>query len=357
MARCRLFASAPLGAAALLFASSGFAAAGPRPSLDAHALDAAVLLEIEPLETPARSRDALAAALQEINEIAALASLDEGDLPLGTLPANGLAALNRAAGRGPFAIDPRLAELLARSLAYCQWSQRAHGPLGGRLYGLWGLRRAASAPSLHDLETAAASAACNRLRVDRTASTAALEEGSVVDAWGFARGFAVDRAILVLRDQGASSGWVQIGQVTRAFGPGPGGGGWPMLASPKPEQPELAERVLLKDRAIAMASSEAGELSAGEEGLPPYVDQRSGRPARQTLAVLVVSELAVDAEALATALFVLPSREGEYRLGALRPRPAVKWLLGTQTSAPLVTEQGWAALPKWIQPEGSPQVR
>jgi thiamine biosynthesis lipoprotein ApbE len=130
-----------------------------------------------------------------------------------------------------------------------------------------------------------------------------------------------------------------------------------MLANPRPEQAGLAERVLLKDRAIAMASSLAGALAAGEEQLAPYVDQRSGRPVRQPLAVLAVSELAVDAEALATTLFVMPSREGEFRLGALRPRPAVKWLLGAESSAPLVTELGWATLPKWVQPEGVRQER
>ncbi|HUP22274.1 MAG TPA: FAD:protein FMN transferase [Thermoanaerobaculia bacterium] len=330
------------------------AAAPPRPTLDARALDATVLLEIEPLGSAARSRDALAAALQEINEIDALTRLDEGDLPLGTLPDDGLAALNRAAGRGPSPIDPRLAELLERALHYCRWSQRAHGPVGGRLYGLWGLRRETGSPPLHEADAAADSAGCDRLRVDRTAATATLDKGSVADAWGFARGYAVDRAITVLREHGVVSGWVQIGQVTRALGPGPVGAGWPMLANPKPGHEQLAERVLLQDRAIAMASLQAGSLRAGGEELPPYVDQRSGRPARQALAVLVVTELAVDAEALAGTLFVLPSREGEYRLGSLRPDPAVKWMLGAESSAPLVTEHGWAALPKWVQGERFP---
>jgi thiamine biosynthesis lipoprotein len=327
------------------------AGAAQRPSLDARALDAAVLLEIEPLETQARSRDALVAALEEINEIDALTRLDEGDLPLADLPGDGAAALNRAAGRGSFPIDARLAELLERALSYCRWSLRAHGPLGGRLYGLWGLRRASAAPSLQELEAAASSADCSRLRVDRAAATATLEKGSVVDLWGFARGFAVDRAIGVLKEHGVANGWVQIGQVTRAIGPGPAGGGWPMLANPRPDQPSLAERVLLQDRAMAMASSQAGALRAGPEELAPYLDQRSGRPVRDPLAVLAVTELAVDAEALVTTLFALPNREGEFRLGALRPQPAVKWLLGAESASPLVTDHGWAALPKWVPPD------
>jgi thiamine biosynthesis lipoprotein len=338
-----------------LVTSPAAAQAAPRPALDARAFDATVLFEIEPLPTPARSRDALAAALEEINEVDALTRLDEGDLPLGSLPANGIAALNRAAGRGPFAIDPRLADLLERALHYCRWSLRAHGPLGGRLYGLWGLRRTVAAPPLQEVDAAATSAECDRLRVDRAAGTAELATGSVVDAWGFARGYAVDRAIGVLREHGVASGWVQIGQVTRAIGPGPRGGGWPMLANPRPENALLAERVLLKDRAIAMASAQAGKLRAGGEELAPYLDQRSGRPVRDPLAVLAVSELAVDAEALVTTLFVLPNREGEFRLGSLRPRPAVKWLLGAESTSPLVTDQGWAALPKWVPEEPPPR--
>ena len=61
----------------------------------------------------------------------------------------------------------------------------------------------------------------------------------------------------------------------------------------------------------------------------------------------MVTELALDAQALAAALFVLDNREGEFHLGSLRPRPAVKWYLGEESNTPLVIENGWAGLLTW----------
>jgi hypothetical protein len=112
------------------------------------------------------------------------------------------------------------------------------------------------------------------------------------------------------------------------------------------------ERIELRDRAIALVSGLDGVLDIGGERHAPYLDQRSGRPRSGTLGVAVVTEIAVDAQALATALFVMPNREGRFRIGVLEPEPAVIWFLGTGEGLPLIAEHGWAELPKWEPRKG-----
>lgn len=256
-------------------------------------------------------------------------------------PDGGLAALSAAAGKGPQPVDARLLAALDRAWNFCLWSEGAHGPLGRGLYALWGLRAEIPEPPAPErVDEARALAACGLLSLDKTKSAAALGAGAGLDLWGFAEGAAVDRTVEILRQQGVSNGFVRIGGVYRVFGPGPAGKGWPVRL---PEVPGLEEPpgvVLLRDRALAVAArSDHPQGSAGRAG---YLNQRNGRPAEGVLAVFTVTELAADAQGLATSLLIVGPREGQLRLGSLRPRPSVLWFLGTGAGAPLHVDYRWS---------------
>ncbi|HVS13377.1 MAG TPA: FAD:protein FMN transferase [Thermoanaerobaculia bacterium] len=318
------------------------------PVLTARVFGVPVRLEVEPFAERARTRDALAAALEAIFRAQALTSPDPSALPFAPEITGGVADLNRAAGGPAVRVDADLFELLQRALGFCRWSEGALGPLGGHLTTLWGLRRQVlGKPTMAALEHATYSAACDRLTVDHEAGTVTLAAGSLVDLLPFERGFAADQAIEAFRDHGASNGWVEIGHLARAIGGGPSGDGWPIAVDATDPVTTPTERILLQDRALALAAAWAEPVEIAGDRHPRFLDQRSGRPGTGTVAVVAVTETAVDAAGLAAVLFVLPSRVGEYRLGALRPTPAVKWFLGTGEGLPLIVERGWADLPKW----------
>jgi thiamine biosynthesis lipoprotein len=263
-----------------------------------------------------------------------------------TRPDGGLAALNAAAGKGPQTPDPRLLTLLGRARDFCFWSEGAHGPLGRDLYLLWGLRApVAEAPPPERLEVAAGLTACTRLALDPQKGTAALDAGSGLDLWGFAEGFAVDRAVEILRQGGAGNGLVRIGAVQRGFGAGPAGKGWPVELPSLPGLEGPAGQLYLRDRALAFASPAdhpRSPLGSAESVSPAYVSQRTGRPTEGVLATVTVTELAMDAQGLATSLFILGPREGQLRMGTLRPRPSILWFLGNGTGTPLQVDYRWS---------------
>lgn len=330
----------PMLFAGLLLAVGPAVPAPAQPlTLTATAFGAPVLIEVRDL--PGEGAEAaLRAALAEIEAIERLTS------PAGD-EAGGLAALNGAAAGagGARAADPRLVELLARAAQFCLWSQGAHGPLGGRLYRLLRQRESAAAPADgEELAAAVASGDCSRLRVDPQAGTAEVAAGSQLDLDGFAAGFAVDRAVGVLRERGAGDGRVRVGGVQRGFGPGPDGGGW---ATPLPESPGLTRPltpVWLHDQALAAVVLGPRPPAGAGESVARYFDQRSGRPASGAVATVAVTELALDAQALAVTMFITGSREGSIRLGTLRPTPAVLWLLGGGSGPPILTDFHWSQL-------------
>ena len=174
-------------------------------------LDQALTLEVRGMEQSAADA-ALRAAVSELRDAERL--LDpHGDA------ANGLAALDAAAGGEPVVLDPRLVELLQRALSFCIWSGGAHGPLGGDLYALWGFGSAATgrptpaSPTRRSRPPAATACASTKPPAASSSPT-----GSRLELWGFARGFLVDRAMAVLEEHGAENAYVELGWVRRALG-------------------------------------------------------------------------------------------------------------------------------------------
>jgi len=75
-----------------------------------------------------------------------------------------------------------------------------------------------------------------------------------------------------------------------------------------------------------------------------FLDQRDGKPSEGLAGLIIVTELAVDSEALAASLMVLGPREGRVSLAGLKPAPSVLWLLGTGEGAPLLDSYHWSDL-------------
>jgi thiamine biosynthesis lipoprotein len=299
-------------------------------------------MEIEVRGLPQdQARTAIEAAMEEILEIEDLARVN-GDAE------HGIARLNGAARDEAVALDPRILALLSRARDFCIWSRGAHGPLGGRLYKLWGLHDTSGAPRGlprgAGLAEAVASAQCNRLALDPAAGTATLAAGSSVDLWGFAQGYAVDRALAVLSDRGCANAWVEVGWVRRGVGDGPSGYGW-LLTLPVVEgYTQPLDEVWIRDRAVALTRADEEPLVIGGDLYPPFIDQNSGQPSEGVQAVIASSELAVDAQGLATAMMILGNRRGQALLGGLRPLPSVLWMLGDGNGSPLLAAYQWSKL-------------
>ncbi len=313
--------------------------------LAAPAFGQTVEIEVRDLSRDA-SREAIQAALAEVAEIERLTDPEAAP----EAAAGSLAVLNSQAGGGLSSIDPRLVPALVRGVEICYWSERAHGPLGRDLYRIWGLRTAAAVNPAEDwdnLQRAVNATDCRNLQVDAKAGTAALAKGSAADLWGFAEGLAVDRAVEVLRQRGAINGFVQIGSVYRGFGKGLDGRGWHIQMPLLPGMAISLGRVFLRDQSLAIASATDRPLrAAAGDTLPPYVNQRSGRPALGTLATAVVTARALDAQGLAVTLAITGPGEGQLRLGQLNPRPSVLWLQGNGNGEPLAVEYHWGYVAK-----------
>ncbi len=307
-------------------------------------------LEIEVRDLPRETaKGAIQAALDEVSAAERLLRPDS------TEPPGGVGSLNASAGRGPQPVDPALMPLLVRAQEFCFWSEGTHGPLGWNLYEVWGLRGpkpepaadgATPAPTIppepRSLDEATAAANCERLTLSIAKGTAELAAGSRLDLSGFAEGHAVDRAVEVLRRNGVANGFVQLGPVLRAFGKGVDGKGWKIVLPQFIGLDRPAGFYLLRDRASTVLWTGDESMRIADQILLPYLNQRTGLPAPGVIGIATVTELAVDAQSLAIAMALTGPREGQFRMGSLRPTPSVLWYLGNGSGAPLQVGHHWA---------------
>jgi len=325
----RVFAAAT---AFLLLSLPVLAAAEPTPlRMASSAFGRRAEVEVRDLPAPANAQ-AIQTALDEL--AAAAVEADPQRAPLAQLAEN----------QQPVHLSPTLLDLLVRATAYCQWTDGRIGPTGGRLAEIWGLERPVTAlPAEAAIAAARASAACDRLRLDPPKALAALATGSRLDFHNFAIGWAVDRAVAALVAAGAHNAFVEVGDVKRGIGSGPKGRGWIVEPGRFPGQSSALSAISLVDRAFAVARGERSLAIAGER-FPRSLDLRTGQPTAAGLAVLVVTELAVDAQALSAVLLLESPSQGGLLLGSAKPSPSVLWLLGSGEAEPLLDSSQWSVV-------------
>ena len=231
-----------------------------------------------------------------------------------------------------------LFHVLQRAKDFCEWSEGAVTPLSGRIYDLWA--GASSIPQPDVTRDAVESAECERIRLNPEGEMVQVLAGSQIDLRDFAPGFAVDAAVDLLKEGGVTNARVQIGQIHRAIGPGRGGKGWEIPAPQAANLTEPLKPILLRDQALSITGLRPQVSIAGDR-YNSYFDARRGIPTSGVVAVLTVTELALDAQGLSTALYIIGNHQGEMRLGVLKPPPAVLWLLGSPQGAPLIGTYHW----------------
>jgi thiamine biosynthesis lipoprotein len=226
-------------------------------------------------------------------------------------PDSELAAINRAAsGWVPISADTLELLSLARDL-----EARTGGGFdiaAGPLVRAWGfLERQGRTPSEAELAAALACSGSRHLEPDPTSPQARLAvAGAELNPGGIGKGWALDRGLGLLLAAGVPSVLVHGGQSSvRAIGTqGPaleGRAGWKVgLRHPLRPGRRLATLTLV-DRALGTSGSGTQFFVERGRRLGHLLDPRTGRPAEGVISATVLAPSAAEADALATALYVL----------------------------------------------------
>jgi thiamine biosynthesis lipoprotein len=223
-----------------------------------------------------------------------------------------LSRLNAQAAIGWTPVSADLFALLERAVELGVRTGGAFDIAAGSLVRVWGfLRRQGRVPSDAELASALASAGMRHVELDPAARQVRFhEQGVEINPGAIGKGWAIDRAIELLEARGARSVLVHGGSSSvRARGiqgPDlPGRGGWRVgLRHPLRPGRRLAT-ITLRDQALGTSGSGTQFFIDRGRRLGHILDPRSGLPADGVLSATVIAPAAADADALATALYVL----------------------------------------------------
>jgi len=136
--------------------------------------------------------------------------------------------------------------------------------------------------------------------------------GAGVDLGGIAKGYAIDRAIEVLRSGEVAGGMVDVGGDLACFGRQPDARLWPVDVKSPFGSGRLAQ-LRIPGGAVATSGNYARYAQIAGKRYSHIIDPRTGRPAEAAQSATVVAPSAMAADIWATALSVL-GREGLSRL-------------------------------------------
>ena len=144
-----------------------------------------------------------------------------------------------------------------------------------------------------------------------------------LDLGSIGKGYAVDRAVQVLRSSGIRDALVNAGGSTLyGMGSPPGRHGWTIRLNDPSGQ--VSPEVTLRDDSVSTSGQEANSLIfAGEFG--HIIDPTTARPMRSAYSVSVIARTATAADGLSTTLFLLGPNAGTQVVQKL-PDTAAIWI-------------------------------
>ncbi|MBN8443212.1 MAG: FAD:protein FMN transferase [Thauera sp.] len=203
-----------------------------------------------------------------------------------------LTTLNAAIARGETAtVSDELAAMLADAQRLAAAGDELFDPALGSLIELWGFHTDTFVPRLPDPAKLQALIAAKPRMADLVIDgnrVASRNRAVQLDLGGYAKGYALDRAAAILRQQGIASALINISGNILAIGT-KGGQPWRIgIQDPRPGQPPIATLPLYDGEAIGTSGDYQRFFEVDGRRYSHLLDPRTGEPAHGTHSLTVL---------------------------------------------------------------------
>ncbi len=259
-------------------------------------------------DDPARLRAAGEEALAEIAALDAQLSFYN--------PSSEISWINANAARGPVKAEPRLFELLSLALDISRATEGAFDITVAPLMRAWGFAGGEGhIPDRERIESALKICGMDHIRMDSNSRSIEFDAAGVqLDLGGIGKGYAIDRAVEVLRECGVFSALIHGGTSTvHGIGTPPDEGAWRVAANLGQNSPRV---YALRDTALSVSAVHGKSFTDAGEQYGHVIDPRTGAAVKHDIIAAVSGPSPTVCDALSTALLVL----GEESVPALESR-------------------------------------
>lgn len=220
--------------------------------------------------------------------------------------------INSNAGKEAVRVSEETFYLIDRAVEFSRISGGAFDITVMPMVELWKPADGGYVPSEEEIAEVMPLVGYGSILLDReNSSVKLLRKGMKIDLGAVAKGFVVDRMADVFKRAGMSGALVNAGGDIYALGTSYSGGGWRVGLRHPREKEKIVDVFTLEDRAAATSGDYERYFMRDGERYSHIIDPGSGRPARGVISVTVLAESCMEADALATMLFVMGLEEGK----------------------------------------------
>jgi thiamine biosynthesis lipoprotein len=243
--------------------------------------------------------DALQAAFAEMERLDGLLSAWNSD--------SDISKINRAAGKEMVPVDQQTWLAVNTIQALSGLTQGSFDITIGAVSRLWDFSSPQAVPPAREtIEKALRMVGSHQVLLDSTNHRIGLRQaGASIDLGGAAKGYIVDRAIEVLRERGVESAVVDAGGDIGLLGQKEDGRAW-KIGIKHPQNPGTTIEIIDVDcPAVATSGNYERFFIQDQIRYHHILDPKTGLPAPDVVSATVLAQTAVEADLLATAVFVL----------------------------------------------------
>jgi thiamine biosynthesis lipoprotein len=249
----------------------------------------------------AEASKAAMAAFERVEELEEILSSHREDSELTRLP--------RLAVSAPQAVSRDLFRVLAQAQQISQLSGGAFDVTVGPLVELWReVRRTKRLPEAAELARARTAVGYRNIELDLQAGTVLLKRNDMkLDLGGIAKGYAADQALALLKSRGIHRALIDAGGDLAVGAAPPGKAGWKVTVRDLDSQRRKPSCTLvLHDVGIATSGDAYQSVDVGGRHYSHIIDPRDGMGLQDGASTTVIARDGTTADALATALSVMP---------------------------------------------------
>ena len=246
-------------------------------------------------------------------------------------PESELSVINREAASHPVVVEPGLFHLLEISVHRSEETGGAFDVTVGPLMKSWGFFRGRGRfPTQAEISEVLKRVGYQHLKLDAERRTIRFDEAGVeIDLGGIAKGYAVDRAVEVLRSNGITSALVSSGTSSiYALGSPPGAHGWKITMRDPYDPHKPADVFHLQNYSLSTSGSYERFFNIGGRSYCHIMNPHTGWPVQGVLSSAVLAATGTDTDGRSAGCFVM-GVDGTRKYLAAHPNLAVIFYLPT----------------------------
>jgi len=233
--------------------------------------------------------------------------------------------INEMAGIKPVKVSEDVIKMIDLAKKYNKITDGAFDVTIGPLMDLWGFGNDNNyLPSDAEITQKLSLIDSNKIKVNRRGKTILLKDrGMSLDLGGIAKGYATEKAVQILKQHGIKQAIIDAGGNIYVLGKKNGKEPWKLGIQDPRDASKIVGILSLSNKAAVTSGDYQRFFEKNGARYHHILDPSTGKPARNTISVTVVSESPTVADILSTALFVMGPKQGMKLVEELRRIEAV----------------------------------